>query len=75
MHDSSKAPNDTTRPVDIEDSRPRLLDRVHHHGLRVWDTLNTRMRGSFTVAIRVEHSLMLLIGYAALGGFAAKFWG
>jgi hypothetical protein len=61
------------RSMASKDPDGRVRRRFRFLKLRLWDTLNQRLRGSFSVVVKVEHSLMLLVGYAALGASVRFF--
>lgn len=73
MHDTR--PLRTERPMASENKDDRVIDRVHSPIVRLWNSANQRMRGSFSVVVRVEHSLVLLIGYTVVGAAVAHFVG
>lgn len=56
-----------------KNTNDRVFDRFHSSLVRLWHSANQRMRGSFSVVVRVEHSLVLLIGYTVVGATVAHF--
>lgn len=63
--------NGTPRPMAGTDQGHGLRNRIRNPNCRMWDILQRRVRGSVHVAIRVEQSLGLLIGYSLLGASIA----